>query len=108
MRAMNATSAVVSATSQSSAQFLFHKSGLAPNREPTSNGRPIHASDRSPEADPGPRIGRFPEKSINSMLFHFSLDVIDATGHTQMTPVIAEVVTGSGKTFTVVIPILEK
>jgi ATP-dependent RNA helicase DDX55/SPB4 len=56
------------------------------------------------------------------MLFHFSLDVIDATRHTQMTPihaatiplfmrhkdVVAEAVTGSRKILTFVIPTPEK
>jgi hypothetical protein len=55
-------------------------------------------------------------------LICYSLDVVDAMGHTQMTPVqaatiplfmqhkdvVVEAVTGSGKTLTFVIPILEK
>ena len=56
------------------------------------------------------------------MLFHFFLDVIDATGHAQMTPIhaatiplfmrhkdaVAEAITGSRKTLTFVIPTPEK
>ena len=55
-------------------QFLFHKFGSVPNREPTSNGRSIHAYDCSPEAGPGPPICRFgAENTIDSVSFPFSL-----------------------------------